>query len=181
MKNKQNVLDWAKEKGMQGVHGPLGFTNLDHQAIMIEGFDHLPSIASEYHLSYYLRHFEAAGYGKEMDWVEFRLKQEKELPAKALKLNDMIRNRYGLKVVHFTNRKELKAYANKIFDLLNIAFGELFGFVKIKIIKHLMFRVKELKKKDKIFLKSVNNLLVLIYGFNISVLLTMVYLDSLNL
>lgn len=127
----QQVEDWAKEKGMLGVHGPLGFTNLDHQAIMIEGFDHLPSIASEYHLPYYLSHFDAAGYGKEMDWVEFRLKQEKQLPEKALKLNDMIRNRYSLKVIHFTTRSELKAYANKIFDLLNIAFGELFGFVKM--------------------------------------------------
>jgi hypothetical protein len=122
---------WAKEKGMKGIHGPLGFTNLDHQAIMIEGFEHLPSIASEYHLPYYLSHFDAAGYEKEMDWLEFRLKQEKQLPEKALKLNDMIRKRYSLNVVHFSTRGELKAYAHKIFELLNVAFGELFGFVKM--------------------------------------------------
>ncbi len=120
---------WAKEKGMDGTHGPLGFTNLDHQAILIEGFDHLPSIASEYHLPYYRRHLEEAGYGKEMDWVEFRLKLEKEIPEKALKLNDMIQRRYHLKVVHFNNRMEMKAYAPKILALLNVAFGELFSFV----------------------------------------------------
>jgi hypothetical protein len=125
------VEQWAKEKGMLGVHGPLGFTNLDHQAILIEGFDYLPSIASEYHLPYYLSHFEAAGYAKEMDWVEFRIKHE-DLPEKALKLNDMIKKRYSLNVIHFNTRAELKAYANKIFDLLNIAFGDLFGFVKME-------------------------------------------------
>ena len=92
------LLKMGKEKGMNGIHGPLGFTNLDHQAILIEGFDHLPSIASEYHLPYYKEHFEAAGYEKEMDWVEFRLKLEKEIPEKALKLNDMIQRRYNLKV-----------------------------------------------------------------------------------
>jgi hypothetical protein len=114
---------------MIGVHGPLGFTNLDHQAILIEGFDHLPSIASEYHLPYYKEHFEKAGYEKEMDWVEFRLKLEKEIPEKALKLNDMIQRRYNLNVVHFSSKEEMKAYANKIFDLLNTAFSELFSFV----------------------------------------------------
>lgn len=122
---------WAKEMGMEAIHGPLGFTNLDHQGVLVEGFDHLPSIASEYHLPYYKEHFEAAGYQKEMDWVEFRLKLDKEIPEKALKLNNMIQQRYQLKVVHFKKAKEMKAYAAKIFLLLNIAFGSLFSFVNI--------------------------------------------------
>lgn len=122
---------WAKEKGMKGIHGPLGFTNLDHQAILIEGFDHLPSIASEYHLPYYKEHLESAGYEKEIDWVEFRLKLESAIPEKALKLNDMIQRRYNLKVIHFKTRNEMTTYAPKILELLNVAFGELFSFVKM--------------------------------------------------
>lgn len=121
--------EWAKAQGMKGIHGPLGFTNLDHQAILIEGFDHLPSVASEYHLPYYKSHIESAGYDKEIDWLEFRLKQEKEIPEKALKLNEMIKKRYDLRVIHFSNSSEMKQYAPKIFELLNVAFGELFGFV----------------------------------------------------
>ncbi len=119
---------WAKKRGMTGIHGPLGFTNLDHQAILIEGFDHLPSIASEYHLPYYKSHLEAAGYSKEMDWVEFRLKLEKEIPEKALKLNDMIQKRYSLKVLHFNTKTDMKAHASRVLKLLNTAFGELFSF-----------------------------------------------------
>jgi N-acetylglutamate synthase-like GNAT family acetyltransferase len=122
---------WAREMGMEAIHGPLGFTNLDHQGILIEGFEYLPSIASEYHFPYYHEHFEAAGYSKEMDWVEFRLKLEKEIPEKALKLNDMIQKRYQLKVVHFNTRNQMRDYALKIFLLLNIAFSELFSFVNI--------------------------------------------------
>lgn len=125
------VENWAKEKRMIGVHGPLGFTNFDHQALLVEGFDHLPSIASEYHFPYYRGHLEAAGYNKEIDWVEFRLKLGKEIPGKALKLNDDLRRHYDLKVVHFTNRKEMKAYAPKILALLNVAFSDLFSFVKM--------------------------------------------------
>ncbi|MCB9065364.1 MAG: GNAT family N-acetyltransferase [Chitinophagales bacterium] len=123
------VEAWAKEHGMKGVHGPLGFTNLDHQAVLIEGFDHLPSIASEYHLPYYKEHFEAAGYGKEMDWVEFRLKLAESVPEKALKLNDMIQARYKLKVKHFNTQVEMKPYGDKVFGLLNSAFADLFSFV----------------------------------------------------
>lgn len=122
---------WIKEQGMVGVHGPLGFTNLDHQAILIEGFDHLPSIASEYHLPYYKEHLEAAGYEKEMDWVEFRLKLADSVPEKAMKLNDMIQKRYKLKVVHFTNREQMKKQAPRALGLLNDAFSELFSFVKM--------------------------------------------------
>lgn len=122
---------WIKDRGMEGVHGPLGFTNLDHQAILIEGFDYLPSIASEYHLPYYKEHMEAAGYKKEMDWVEFRLKLAGEIPEKALKLNEMIQKRYKLKVIHFNSQKEMKHYAPRVFELLNNAFGELFSFVNM--------------------------------------------------
>lgn len=122
---------WIKERGMEGIHGPLGFTNLDHQAVLIEGFDHLPSIASEYHLPYYKEHIEAAGFEKECDWVEFRLKLGDGIPEKAMKLNDMIQKRYKLKVLHFNTQAEMKGHAQRAFDLLNNAFGELFSFVKM--------------------------------------------------
>lgn len=122
---------WAKEMGMTIVHGPLGFTNLDHQAVLIEGFDYLPSIASEYHLPYYKSHFEEAGYDKEMDWLEFRLKLDAQIPEKVLKMNELIQRRYGLKVVAFQTKKQLRAYAMKILLLLNIAFGSLFSFVDL--------------------------------------------------
>ena|SRR5215204_2249434 len=67
------VEEWGKNKGMLGIHGPLGFTNLDHQGLLIEGFDYLPCVASEYHLPYYKNYIENFGYTKEIDWVEFRL------------------------------------------------------------------------------------------------------------
>lgn len=123
------VEKYALEQGMDGVHGPLGFTNLDHQAMLVEGFDQLPSIASEYHLPYYHKHLERLGYEKEIDWVEFKLKVLEAIPEKAVKLNDLIKKRYGLTVKSFSNKEELKKVAMDVFHLLNTAFGELFSFV----------------------------------------------------
>jgi N-acetylglutamate synthase-like GNAT family acetyltransferase len=122
---------WALDQGMDGVHGPLGFTNLDHQAMLIEGFDQLPSIASEYHMDYYKKHMEAQGYEKEMDWVEFKLKVLEAIPEKAVKLNELIKKRYNLTVRSFSNKDELKTVALQVFHLLNTAFDELFSFVQM--------------------------------------------------
>lgn len=126
----ETAENWAKEEGMEGIHGPLGFTNLDHQGLLVEGFDHIPSVASEYHQPYYLKHLETNGYKKEIDWVEFRL-TIKEIPEKALRLNEVIKERYGLRVLTFQNRKEMLPYTDKVFQLLNDAFADLFSVVKL--------------------------------------------------
>lgn len=125
----KTVEQYALENGMDGVHGPLGFTNLDHQAMLVEGFDQLPSIASEYHMPYYHAYLEKQGYEKEMDWVEFRIKISPEIPEKAIKLNELIKKRYGLTVKHFKTKEELSKVALSVFQLLNTAFDELFSFV----------------------------------------------------
>jgi GNAT superfamily N-acetyltransferase len=120
---------WLKEKGMENVQGPLGFTNLDTQGLLVEGFDHLQSAASVYHLPYYQEHFTAFGYEKEIDWVEFRLELGNNIPEKATRLADMIKTRYDLHVVSFKRTKDLLPYGHKIFGLLNLAFEELYSVV----------------------------------------------------
>lgn len=115
---------WLKENGMDHVHGPLGFTNFDNQGLLIEGFDYLPSIASVMHFPYYKDHFEANGYVKEEDWLEFRLKIE-EVPEKAQRLAEIIKQRNKLEVIHLSTKGELKEYLTEVLQLLNKAFDEL--------------------------------------------------------
>ncbi len=123
----QTVENWAKEKKMDGIHGPLGFSNLDHQGLMIEGHEWLPSVASDYHAAYYLKHYEKYGYEKEIDWMEFRITFPEELPEKAVRINEMVKKRYEMRSVEFTSKEELLPYKYKIFDVFNDAFQELFG------------------------------------------------------
>lgn len=116
---------WLLQQGMEGIHGPLGFTNLDHQGMLIDGFNFMPSIASEYHMEYYRKHMQRLNYKKENDWLEFRLTLGNEIPEKATRLSDMMLQRFNLKVNHFKNTKELKPWIPKLFKTLNIAFSEL--------------------------------------------------------
>jgi GNAT superfamily N-acetyltransferase len=115
---------WLKAQGVDGLLGPLGFTNLDTQGLLIEGFEHLQSVASVYHLPYYQTHFDRAGYVKEIDWLEFKLTIS-SIPEKAARLADMIRDRYKLKVIHCYKKEDLVRYSDKVFTTLNKAFSDL--------------------------------------------------------
>jgi GNAT superfamily N-acetyltransferase len=126
----ETAENWILDQGMDIIYGPLGFSNLDHQGMLIEGFDHLPSVASEYHQPYYKEHIEKLGYTKEIDWIEFRLTIG-DIPEKALKLNELIKQRYGLRVLHFKKSGQLKPYAPQVFEVLNKAFSELFSVVEM--------------------------------------------------
>lgn len=121
----EKVEEWLKNNGMSAVHGPLGFTNIDNQGLLIEGFGYLPSIASVHNKPYYRKHFEDFGFGKENDWIEFQLKLGEEIPEKAIRLADVIRKRFNLEIVHFSNPSEMKAAGQDVFRLLNKAFGDL--------------------------------------------------------
>lgn len=117
--------NWLREKGMTAIHGPLGFSNLDLQGLLVEGFEYLPSIGSVYHQPYFHQYLEDFGYEKENDWIEFRLFPPKEIPEKVFKINELVKQRYGLRVLNFSSMKEIKPYARKVFKVLNQAFSEL--------------------------------------------------------
>ena len=121
----KTVEDFGKKHGMELCHGPLGFTNLDTQGLLIEGFNELQSVASVYHLPYYKKHFERNGYEKENDWVEFRLTLDDKVINKGQRVKEIVRKRYGFETINFTSTDEMKSYAPKIFEILNDAFSVL--------------------------------------------------------
>lgn len=120
-----SAIAWLKERGMEKAHGPLGFSNLDTQGMLIEGFDHLASVASVYHMDYYQVHMDAYGFEKENDWVEFRLTLGEKVRQKALRGSKLIMKRYGFEVMKFEKTDELKPYVKDLFAILNDAFVNL--------------------------------------------------------
>ena len=121
----EKAAGWLREKGMKKIHGPLGFTNLDNQGLLIEGFDYLPSIASVYHLPYYQKYIEDFGFKKEIDWLEFRLNIEESTVAKANRGALLLKKRFGFEVVRFEKASEALLYAETLFNLVNDAFASL--------------------------------------------------------
>lgn len=115
---------WLREKSMKKVYGPLGFNNLDSQGLLVEGFEQLAALGSVYHLPYYKDHLEQNGYEKEIDWLEFQL-MIGQIPEKVLRINEIIKEKYRLRVISFQKKKQLLDYGRKVFHLFNKAFDEL--------------------------------------------------------
>lgn len=69
----KTVEGWAKDTGMIAVHGPLGFTDLDREGMLVEGFNELATLATIYNNPYYPKHMEKLGYGKDVDWMEYEM------------------------------------------------------------------------------------------------------------
>lgn len=125
----KSVEDWARSKGMKKVVGPLGFSDLDYEGTLIEGFDELSTMATIYNYPYYGPHIEAAGYKKESDWVEFLMEVPAEMPERYNRVAEIVKNKLGLRVVKFKNRKKIKnAYGRAIFELVNESYKDLYQY-----------------------------------------------------
>ena len=123
------VVAWGKSKGMDALNGPVGFTDLDHQGLLLEGYEHLSLMAALYNYPYYVEHFDAYGLTKEADWVEIRLNIPEVLPEKMTRVANMIKDRYKVKSTHVKNSKELiKRYGYSFFDLIDTAYQQLYNY-----------------------------------------------------
>ena len=123
------VEKWGREKFMTTIVGPLGFTDMDGEGMLIEGFDQLGTMSTIYNYPYYSKHIERLGYEKEVDWVEYKLTVPDKLPEKFVKISELILQKYDLKIKKL-KRKEIKGknYGQRIFDLINEAYAPLYGY-----------------------------------------------------
>lgn len=120
---------WGRERGMTRMVGPMGFSDMDHEGMLIEGFDELGTMATIYNYPYYPEHMARMGFEKEVDWVEFRIKVPDAIPEKHQRIAEIVARKYGLKVVKYTSRSKIKKeYGQAIFDLINSAYADLYGY-----------------------------------------------------
>lgn len=123
------VEEWGLSKGMDCLTGPLGFTDMDPEGCLVEGFDELGTQATIYNYPYYREHFERLGFVKDVDWVEFRVKVPDEVPPKMARIAEIVKKRYGVKNIKYKNRRKLvDDYGEQIFKLINEAYDSLFGY-----------------------------------------------------
>lgn len=125
------VENWARERSMSAVHGPLGFTDLDHEGMLVEGFDQLGTLATIYNYAYYPTLLEKFGYSKDIDWLEFRIRVPNPVSEKLDKIASIVKRRLGLSTVVVKSAKQILPYAHEIFDLINDAYSDLYGVVPL--------------------------------------------------
>jgi hypothetical protein len=125
------IESWARLKKMTAIHGPLGFTDMDNEGTLIEGFEELGTLATIYNYPYYPKHIERCGYEKDVDWIEFAVKPPPIVPEIIEKIAERTKKKNNLKVLKIKKAKDLLPYASEIFEVINDAYKDLYGFVQL--------------------------------------------------
>lgn len=127
------VKQWGKERGMTEMEGPLGFTDMDAEGMLVEGFDQLSTMATIYNYPYYPQHMERLGLSKSADWVEMKIYVPDAIPEKHRRISEIIARRYNLHIRKLKSKKEVRqsGVAHDIFRLINDAYTPLFGYSRM--------------------------------------------------
>ena len=166
------VAQWGRERGMDKMIGPMGFADTDREGMLIEGFGEYSTAYANYNYDYYPRHMEQiGGFEKDNDWVQCQVKVPERIPEKFGKVAEMVSRRYNLKV-HKLSRKELlkEGYGREVFQMLNICYGNLYGFAslgerKVDQLVDQYIRIADLNLVSIIVDGNLNNKMV---GFGIT-------------
>ncbi len=126
------VFEIGKAHNLEYAEGPVGFSNMEKAGILTKGFEEMNTMITWYHHPYYVEHFEKLGFDKQATWVEFQLSIPPSIKEKVAKFSSIVRERYGLSVIRFKNKKEILPYVDEMFDLLNKTYNTLQTFVPIQ-------------------------------------------------
>lgn len=125
------VVDWGKEKKYTEIMGPIGFHDIDHEGMLVEGFDQLNMSITFYNHPYYLTHMERLGLEKDIDWIEYRISVPESMNPRIEKISSALLQKGNYKVVTYNNRKVLYKEAFEAFDLIDEAYSALYGTVPL--------------------------------------------------
>lgn len=122
------VINWGKERGMDTIKGPLGFSDMDKEGLLVEGFENLPSITCLYNPPYYIDHLERLGFVKDVDWTQRIVDIPDSLPDKIVSFDKIVRERYGYKVMYPKRNSEFRKRGIEILQVMNKSFQVLYEY-----------------------------------------------------
>ena len=123
------VAAWGKEHGMDGLNGPVGFTDFDHEGLLLDGYDYPAVMASLYNYPYYVRHLDAYGLVKEADWLEIQVYPPTGCPERLSRLAEAVKERSNVRVDKVKDTRELvRKYGIQYMDVIDEAYQKLYNF-----------------------------------------------------
>jgi hypothetical protein len=150
-----NIEGWVREKGMENIIGPLGFSDKDPQGFQVEGFEYPQFITSANNSAYMPKLLEKEGYAKKIDLVNYLGKLPDCFPPIYDKVLARIDKSPEYRIVEFNSKRELKPYIIKVLELMNQTFAEIYGFVPLNDGEKREFAARYLPVLDPHFIKLV--------------------------
>ena len=123
------LAEWGRSQGLTSMVGPMGFSDMDHEGLLTEGFEELGTMATIYNYPYYPQHMERMGFHKDAEWVEYRMTVPDKIPEKMLRVAEIVKKKYGVRTIKYTSAKKIKEeYGMALFELINEAYDQLYGY-----------------------------------------------------
>lgn len=120
--------NWAREHGMEYIHGPLGYDDLEREGLTVFGFENKGSFITGYNAPYYQKLVEDNGYTPDCRWVEWRLKFPPKMDSRVDRIANIVENRYGFHEEKYKSVNDIiKKHKDDFFDLLDESFKDLYG------------------------------------------------------
>lgn len=156
--------DWARENGMNEVHGPLYYNTLGKQGMLVEGFENTPPFNCIYNYPYYNDLVTALGYEKECDWLQYKMVSNEGVPEKVSRIAALLRQRYNLHEGSIDKLKRDPAMVKYFFDVYNKSFAKaVYNFIPFtdeEIAEETKSSMKFLSDKTSSIVFDENNKLV---------------------
>ena len=127
----REVEAWARASGLEQVHGPLGFCDMDREGMLVDGFDELDLFITNYNFPYYPEHLQRLGYVKDVDWVEYLMRVPEVMPDRVDRLSRIVLGRSNLRLLRTVHRRDLLPYVKDVFDVLNETYKDLYAVVPL--------------------------------------------------
>lgn len=125
-----SVIAWGKERGAQKIKGPLGFTDMDREGLLVEGFENESPFTVIYNYPYYGEYLEKMGFTKDADWTQRFVEFSDQLPP-MMKYADLVEKRYGVRLYRAKTLKQMARRGREMFHVLNSAFAGLYEYSKL--------------------------------------------------
>lgn len=150
------VKSWLKEKGKDGMLGPMNPSTNDEAGLLIDGFDSPPYVLMCHNPPYYAKLIEDCGLTKAKDlwaWYIDSATAKANIPEKMYRVSEKSAEKYGLSVRNI-NFKNMDEEVKKLRYIYNNAWSKNWGFVPMTDdeFNHLAADMKQVADPDFIFI-----------------------------
>lgn len=149
------VAEIGRSQQLEFMEGPMGFSNLDKVGVLTEGFDHIGSMVTWYNYPYYATHLKAHGFQVEKEYIESRFPISNVDPSLFNRVQEVIRERYGLRPLNFTRTREILPWVDEMFELFNNTYSRLSSFVPVSDAQKEYFKKKYISLINPEYIKFV--------------------------
>ena len=124
------VEAWGRERGAVKIKGPLGFTDMDREGLLVEGFENESPFTVIYNYPYYPEYLERLGFTKDVDWTQRVMVIPEQIPP-VFEYAHLIEDRYKIRVLRASTLGEMAKRGREMFHVLNEAFAGLYEYSKL--------------------------------------------------